>query len=233
MWIKICANTNLDDASLAAELGADALGFVFAPSSRRVTAQQVAAITSQLPAAIERIGVFDTLDTEEIASMARIAGLTGAQLHGGFSPRAIAALKAQLPGLRVVQTAHWNDGGQADGAFSQQVVELNAAEGIDAVLIDSRTATASGGTGVPFDWNAARKALCAPGHKRLIVAGGLNPGNVQQAIALLEPWGVDVATGVELRPGQKDPEKLAAFIANARQATVLGLQAGYVRFSGK
>ncbi len=233
MWIKICANTNLDDASLAAELGANALGFVFAPSSRRVTAQQVAAITSQLPAAIEKIGVFGTLDAEEIASMVRIAGLTGVQLHGGFSQRAIAALKAQLPSLRVVQTAHWNNDGQVDEAFSQQVVELNAAEGIDAVLIDSRTAAASGGTGVTFDWDAARKALSAPGHKRLIVAGGLNPGNVQQAIALLEPWGVDVATGVESSPGRKDPEKLAAFIANARQATVLGLQAGYVRFSGK
>jgi phosphoribosylanthranilate isomerase len=233
MWIKICANTNLADATLAAELGADALGFVFAPSSRRVTAQQVAAITPHLPAAIEKIGVFATLDAEEIATMIRIAGLTGVQLHGGFSPRAIAALKAQLPGLRVIQTAHWDNDGQTDVAFSQEVVELNAAEGIDAVLIDSRTATASGGTGVAFDWNEARKALAAPGHKRLIVAGGLNPSNVQQAIALLEPWGVDVATGVESRPGQKDPEKLTEFIANARRATVLGLQAGYVRFSGK
>jgi phosphoribosylanthranilate isomerase len=233
MWIKICANTNLDDAALAVELGADALGFVFAPSSRRVTAQQVAAITPHLPATIEKIGVFDTLDAEEIASTVRLTGLTGAQLHGGFSPRAIAALKAQLPSLRIIQTTHWNHDGHSAEAFSQQLVELHAAANIDAVLIDSRTATASGGTGVPFDWNAAGKALSAPGHKRLIVAGGLNPGNVQQAIALLEPWGVDVATGVEARPGRKDPEKLAAFIANARHATVLGLQSGYVRFSGK
>jgi phosphoribosylanthranilate isomerase len=237
MWIKICANTNLDDAVLAVELGADALGFVFAPSSRRVTAQQVAAITAQLPATVEKIGVFDTLDSEEIASMVRIAGLTGAQLHGGFSggisARGIAALKTQLPGLRIIQTAHWKDEGQSTAEFSQQLVEINETAGIDAVLVDSRTASASGGTGVTFDWNAARKALFAPGHKRLIVAGGLNPGNVQQAIALLQPWGVDVASGVESRPGQKDPEKLAAFIAEARQATVLDLQAGSVRFAGK
>ena len=102
MWIKICANTNLDDAALAVELGADALGFVFAPSSRRVTAQQVAAITAELPAAVEKIGVFGTLDFEEIASMVRIAGLTGAQLHGGFSARGIAALKTQLDRKSVV-----------------------------------------------------------------------------------------------------------------------------------
>lgn len=236
MWIKICANTNLDDAVLAVELGADALGFVFAPSSRRVTAQQVAAITQQLPAGVEKIGVFDTLDFEEIASMVRIAGLTGAQLHGGFSgisARGIAALKTQLPQLRIIQTAHWKDEGQSAGEFSEQLLEINQTSGIDAVLVDSRTANASGGTGVAFDWNAARKALATPGHKRLIVAGGLNPGNVQQAIALLQPWGVDVASGVESRPGRKDPEKLAAFITNARQATVLDLQVGAVRFAGK
>lgn len=220
MWIKICANTNLDDAVLAVELGADALGFVFAPSSRRVTAQQVAAITAQLPATIEKIGVFDTLDFEEIASMVRIAGLTGAQIHrgfsGGFSAKGIAALKIQLPQLRIIQTTHWKDEGQSAVEFSQQLVEINETAGIDAVLVDSRTANASGGTGVAFDWSAARKALAAPGHKRIIVAGGLNPDNVHQAIALLQPWGVDVASGVESRPGKKDPEKLAAFIACAR-----------------
>lgn len=233
MWIKICANTNLDDAALAVELGADALGFVFAPSSRRVTAQQVAAITPHLPARIEKIGVFGTLDFEEIASMVRIAGLTGAQLHGGFSAGGIAALKTQLPTLRIIQTAHWKDEGQSAGEFSQQLAEINETASIDALLVDSRTANASGGTGVVFDWNAARKALFAPGHKRLIVAGGLNPGNVQQAIALLQPWGVDVASGVESSPGQKDPEKLAAFILNARQAPVLDLQSSAVRFAGK
>jgi phosphoribosylanthranilate isomerase len=237
MWIKICANTNLDDAVLAVELGADALGFVFAPSSRRVTAQQVAAITPQLPASVEKIGVFDTLDFEEIASMVRIAGLTGAQLHSGFSggvsARGIVALKTQLPQLRIIQTTHWKDEGQSADEFSQQLAEINQTAGIDAFLVDSRTANASGGTGVAFDWNASRKALSAPGHKRLIVAGGLNPGNVQQAIALLQPWGVDVASGVESCPGKKDAEKLAAFITNARQAPVLDLQASAVRFAGK
>jgi phosphoribosylanthranilate isomerase len=220
MWIKICANTNLDDASLAAELGADALGFVFAPSKRRVTAEQVAAITLHLPAAVEKIGVFYTLDPEEIVSAVRIGGLTGVQLHGGFSPDVIGSIKAQLPRIRIIQTAHWKNEGQTADAFSQQLAELQVAKNIDAVLVDSRTATASGGTGVAFDWNAARDSLLALEPVRLIVAGGLNPANVQQAIAVLRPWGVDVASGVESVPGRKDPEKLAAFIANARQTGI-------------
>lgn len=220
MWIKICANTNLDDASLAAELGADALGFVFAPSPRRVTAEQVAAITPHLPAAVEKIGVFYSLDAEEIVSAVRIGGLTGAQLHGNFSRDVIGAIKAQLPQLRIIQTTHWKNEGQTADAFSQQLAELRGAKNIDAVLVDSRTATASGGTGVAFDWNAARQTLSALEPVRLIVAGGLNAANVQQAIAVLRPWGVDVASGVESVPGRKDREKLAAFIANARQTGI-------------
>jgi phosphoribosylanthranilate isomerase len=220
MWIKICANTNLEDALLAAELGADALGFVFAPSKRRVTAEQVAAITPHLPAAIEKIGVFSTLDPEEIVTAVRTGGLTGAQLHGDLSPGLIDEIKAQLPRLRIIQTTHWRNEGQTAEAFSQQLVGLRVAKNIDAVLVDSRTATASGGTGVAFDWTAARDPLSALGEMRLIVAGGLNPGNVQQALAVLRPWGVDVASGVESIPGLKDPEKLAAFIANVRQAGI-------------
>ena len=217
MWIKICANTNLDDASLAAELGADALGFVFARSSRQVTAAQVGAITPRLPSAIEKIGVFSSLDPDEIVAAVRIAGLTGVQLHGGFSATVIARIRAQLPRLRIIQTTHWKSEGQTADTFSAQLTELKAATEIDAVLVDSRTPTASGGTGVVFDWSAARQSLSALEPKRLIVAGGLNPENVRQAITTLRPWGVDVASGVESSPGRKDPEKLAAFIANARQ----------------
>lgn len=217
MWIKICANTNLEDASLAAELGADALGFVFARSSRQVTAAQVGAIAPHLPSAVEKIGVFSSLDPDEIVAAARIAGLTGVQLHGGFSATVIAGIKTQLPLLRIIQTAHWRSEGQSADVFSAQLTELKAATEIDAVLVDSRTATASGGTGVTFDWSAALQSLSALEPMRLIVAGGLNPENVRQAITKLRPWGVDVASGVESSPGRKDPEKLAAFIANARQ----------------
>ena len=221
MWIKICANTNLADATLAAELGADALGFVFAPSKRRVTPEQVAAITPHLPAGVEKIGVFYTLDAEEILSAVSVAGLTGVQLHGEFSRGLIDALVGRVPGLRVIQTVHWKTDGmdaRTADAFAQQLDALRATPRVDAVLVDSRTATASGGTGIAFDWNAARNALAAAEPLRLVVAGGLTPENVGEAIAVLQPWGVDVASGVELSPGRKDPARLAAFLANARQA---------------
>lgn len=233
MWIKICANTNLDDALLSVELGADALGFVFAPSTRKVTAEQVAAITSRLPATVEKIGVFSTQDSVEIASTIRAAGLTGAQLHSSYNPDLIAALASEFPGLRLIQTIHWNVASSesgAEAATSQSakpeiiakpemaaLSQLKANEQISAVLVDSRTATASGGTGVAFDWKAAQRNLAALAPKSLIVAGGLNPENVQQAIAVLHPWGVDVASGVETIPGRKDPSRLKSFLSNARK----------------
>jgi phosphoribosylanthranilate isomerase len=217
MWIKICGNTNLEDARLAVELGADAVGFVFGESKRRVTAGQVAEITRQLPVEIAKIGVFQTQDFEEIAGTIREAGLTGAQLHTGFSPKLIVALREEFPGtLFVIQTTHWKTEGQTAEGLRSELELLRTAEGIDAAMIDSRTATAAGGTGVAFDWKAAKAALAGLGELPLVVAGGLTPENVGEAIAVLHPWGVDVVTGVEAQPGRKDPEKLAAFIRVAR-----------------
>jgi phosphoribosylanthranilate isomerase len=217
MWIKICANTNFEDANLAVSLGADALGFVFAPSARQVTAAQVAAITYRLPDGVEKIGVFATSDVDEIAEAIHVAGLTGAQLHREFSPFLVDALAARLPGLRIIQTSHFNVGlGVGADSSGASFSTLRDAQNVAAVLIDSRTATASGGTGQTFDWAAARQSLVDLGSKPLIVAGGLNAGNVQEAIAVLQPWGVDVASGVEAEPGRKDPQKLADFIRKAR-----------------
>ena len=108
MWVKICANTNLEDAKLAAQLGADAVGFVFAPSKRQVTAEQVAAIVSELPVPLEKIGVFATHDAEEIAGIVRATGLTGAQLHGGFDAELARRLRVLLgDDLTIIQTLHW------------------------------------------------------------------------------------------------------------------------------
>src|SRR5450756_3186084 len=117
MWIKICSNTNLKDAALAAELGADALGFVFAASPRRVTAAQVAAITSQLPAGVEKIGVFDAPDGNAIVRTVREAGLTGIQIHSEFSSDLISGLREEFPDHRIIQTAHWTYQGQSVTAF--------------------------------------------------------------------------------------------------------------------
>jgi phosphoribosylanthranilate isomerase len=219
LWIKICANTSLDDALLAVEAGADALGFVFAPSPRRVTAAEVASIVSHLPATVEKIGVFVDASLSEIYATVRQCGLTGVQLHFDADPELPAKLRERLaPELRILQVVH----------FGAETAEENAAQlarhirnpHIDGVLVDSRTGVAVGGTGVAFDWAVARKTLFqnAEARKRLIAAGGLNPKNVAQAIATLRPWGVDVASGVESAPGRKDPRKVRAFVAQARAA---------------
>jgi phosphoribosylanthranilate isomerase len=217
VWVKICGNTSLADAQLAAEAGADAVGFVFAPSPRRVTAAQVAAITLHLPAEIEKIGVFVDADFAEIAQTVEQAGLTGVQLHAGGDGDLAERLRAEFgPDRRLLQVIHFG----ADAAE-----ELRAARGnrhIDGILVDSRTAAAVGGTGVAFDWEAARATIFSSEHGlKLIAAGGLTPANVAQAVAILRPWGVDVASGVEATPGRKDPEKVRAFIRNCRAAGFL------------
>jgi phosphoribosylanthranilate isomerase len=227
MWIKICGNTNLDDAQMAAELGADAVGFVFAPSVRQVTPAEVALITPHLPASIERVGVFpevtaDDAGAEEIARAAQQAGLTAVQLHGGVSLPLLKRLHQLLAGrIQIVQTVHWQVNADTDNgaSISHQLSEISEQGLAGRVLIDSKVGQATGGTGIPFDWDAARSVFAHPaGELRLIVAGGLRPDNVTEAIRRLDPWGVDVSSGVEAMPRRKSPEKLAAFISNARKA---------------
>lgn len=222
MWIKICANTNLDDAQMAAELGADAIGFVFAPSRRRVTAKDVAQITPHLPAGVERVGVFDSLYAEEIAAAVREAGLTTVQLHGGGELVLAKRLNEFFEGkVKIIQTVHWavEEGSESAKAVRQRLDAIEAGSVIDRVLIDSKVGQATGGTGVSFDWAAARQVLTGGGSRlKMIVAGGLRPENVAHAISELNPWGVDVASGVEKSPGRKGREKLSEFIQNARAA---------------
>jgi len=218
MWIKICANTNLDDAQLAAELGADAVGFVFAPSPRRVTAAEVARITPHLPEGLECVGVFPALEAQQIAGIAQECGLDTVQLHGGVNLELVRQLDEIFNGqVKLIQTVHWQvDGGAGSAAVVAEQLRQIDADGIAArVLIDAKVGPDLGGTGVSFDWNAARATLADTGLK-LIVAGGLRPDNVADAIRRLNPWGVDVASGVEQSPGRKSPEKLAAFIRAAR-----------------
>ena len=192
-------------------------GLCLGRASAQVTAEQVAGITKHLPVQLAKIGVFQTQDFDEIAGTIREAGLTGAQLHGGFSPELIAALREEFAGaLFVIQTTHWKNEGQTADVLRSELGRCARLRGIDAAMIDSRTATAAGGTGIAFDWNAARSALAALGELPLIVAGGLTPANVGEAIAVLDPWGVDVVTGVEAQPGRKDPVKLAEFMRMAR-----------------
>jgi phosphoribosylanthranilate isomerase len=218
LWVKICGNTSLADAQLAADAGADAVGFVFAPSPRRVTPEQVAAIAPHLPASIEKIGVFVDSSFDTIAAAIGQCGLTGVQLHAVALESQAAKLRQRFgASLRIIQVLHFGE------ESAQGLHTVEADPNIDALLIDSRTATAVGGTGIAFDWHSARTQIFADhGNLRLIAAGGLRPENVAQAIAILNPWGVDVASGVEASPGRKDPAKLRAFVTNARsQASIL------------
>ncbi|HME57621.1 MAG TPA: phosphoribosylanthranilate isomerase [Terracidiphilus sp.] len=217
IWIKICGNTSLEDALLAAEAGADAVGFVFAPSPRRVTAEQVAAIVPRLPATVERIGVFVDAGVEEIVSTVKACGLTGVQLHFDAEPELPARLRERLGAeVRILCMIHFDE--QTAAQCAARLAEYESNPYVDAVLVDSRTTTATGGTGTTFDWAAAQKALFhrAGEKKRLIAAGGLCPANVAEAIATLRPWGVDVVTGVEAAPGRKDAARVREFIACAR-----------------
>ena len=239
LWIKICGNTSLEDALLAAEGGADAVGFVFAPSPRRVTVEPVAAIVPHLPTTVEKIGVFVDAEFDEIVATVQICGLTGVQLHFEAEPELPARLRKQLgPKLRILQVVYFDaeqaakrSGFVSGRGFSRtaSIAETKGAlaleacfrdPSIDAILADSCTATAVGGSGVPFDWAEARETLFQnlEARERLVVAGGLNPENIAEAIATLRPWGVDVASGVEAAPGRKDPAKVREFVARARAA---------------
>jgi phosphoribosylanthranilate isomerase len=221
MWVKICGNTNLEDAAMAAKLGANAVGFVFAASKRQVTVAQVAAMTANLPDGVEKVGVFDAHDPDLIANAAQVAGLTAVQLHGGFDEELLEHMPEILaPRVQIIQTLHWTLGDASSSSRIAQELERLAALGIaDRVLIDSKVGAAGGGTGVAFEWAKAREVFAsAPDCLRLILAGGLKPENVGQAIGELRPWGVDVCSGVEAAPGRKDPVRLAQFIENAHAA---------------
>jgi phosphoribosylanthranilate isomerase len=216
LWIKICGNTSAADALLAVDSGADAVGFVFASSPRHVTESEVAGIVARLPKTIETIGVFVDAGAEEIYSAVRMCHLTGVQLHWDSAPDLPARLKSRLgQQLRVLRVLHFGDG------LAERAAELAAAyekdPNADGLLIDSRSAAAAGGTGLAYDWKRAAKTIFKNANARkLIVAGGLTPQNVGEAIAALQPWGVDVVSGVEAEPGRKDPLKVREFVKRAR-----------------
>jgi phosphoribosylanthranilate isomerase len=224
MWVKICANTNLDDARAAVYAGADAVGFVFAKSKRQVTAELVADIVTQLPAAIEKVGVFNTDDPYEVEHFVSCCGLTAAQLHSDFDAEMVQLLSQESGGeLKIIQTVQYevdaSDRAAADESFATQLRSASAEPAVWAILIDAAMAGRSGGLGVAFDWQHVgallREAQMGTA-KRVILAGGLDAGNVQAAIAALSPWGVDVASGVEASPGRKDRAKVRAFLAAAK-----------------
>lgn len=217
MWVKICGITSVEDARIAAEAGADAIGLVFAESPRRVALEEAYKIVQQAPKAVEKIGVFVDAGFEEILSAVKYARLTGVQLHGDESGELAQRIceRAALVGLqlRVVRVIRCGTNAVRLG-FDLRLPETG---GQQTFLVDSRVEGKHGGTGVAFDWRAAREMFQgANANCRLVVAGGLTPQNVGKAIAILRPWGVDVSSGVESAPGRKDSQRVIEFVRAAR-----------------
>jgi phosphoribosylanthranilate isomerase len=199
MFVKICGTTSEDDALLATALDTDALGFIFAPSKRQVHPETVRDILKRLPREVHTVGVFRDEKPERVLEIMNHTGLHGVQLHGSEPASEAAWLRERVQ--FVIQA--FAAGDPALAAASDSAADL--------ILIDSPNP----GSGKVFDW---RLAEGAPRGKRMILAGGLTPENVGEAIHRVRPWGVDVVTGVEESPGRKDARKLREFIANARAA---------------
>lgn len=191
----MCGITNTEDALAAVELGADALGFVFAPSPRQVTRQQVADIVAKVPPFVSKVGVFVDSSPQEVTEILQSCGLDLAQLHGSESPGVCQAL---LP--RVIKAFRVKD---------ESVLELLPRYKASAYLLDSYHEALKGGTGRSFNWGIARKAKR---YGLVVLSGGLSPENVRQAITEVQPFAVDASSGVESRPGVKDHAKLRAFL---------------------
>ena len=202
--IKICGITNLEDALLAAELGADALGFIFYPPSPRAIAPDAArAIIAQLPPLVTTVGVFVDEDAATVKELAAQVGLDWLQLHGKETPEYCRGL-----GRRIIKVFRIQDENSLSGLAAYREV-------VQGLLLDTYKKGQVGGTGETFNWDLAREARQ---YGPIILAGGLTPANVVRAIAAAQPQAVVVASGVEARPGKKDPEKLKAFFAAVKGA---------------
>ena len=199
--IKICGITNLEDAVLASDLGVDALGFVFSKSPRKINAEKAEEIISQMPPFLSIVGVFVNESDEIVKHVSRRCKLNVLQFHGdedpeylkGFHRKIIKAFRIKTEAdLKTIPNYH-----------------------VHTYLLDSRVEGKRGGTGVAFDWNLAVKAKT---YGRIILSGGLTPENVAEAIRVVQPYAVDVSTGVESSPGKKDAGKLKAFVEAVHRA---------------
>jgi phosphoribosylanthranilate isomerase len=202
VFVKICGITTEDDALLAVAMGADAVGFVFAPSTRQVHPRRVRDIVPRIPPEVLAIGVFKATPPDQVVEMLDEAGLRAAQLHDIARPEDCRDVAARVPNVIAAF--------RAGDPRLDRVVEYGA----DAILVDSPVP----GSGQVFDWSVLDGAERG---QRLILAGGLTPENVGDAIDVVRPWGVDVSTGVEQRPGHKDPAKVRRFVLHARHAAAL------------
>jgi phosphoribosylanthranilate isomerase len=216
-WVKICGITNLEDALHAVEAGADALGFVFYEKSpRKAEVGTAREIIRELPDDIEKVGVFVDHEPEQVREIVLQTGLTTVQLHGKRLLERVWSEKLpveQSLGVRKMIPVIPGDSLKDRGVL----ISEGAHDIVFALLFDSQSNGNMGGTGTTFDWRGTRAMVQVISLKiPVIVAGGLTALNVAEAIRLLQPFGVDVSSGVEARPGKKDPAKVNAFIQAVR-----------------
>ena len=200
--VKVCGITNREDARQAVDLGADALGFIFHPASPRYIAPEAAArIIRDLPPFVASVGVFVDASVLRVRSLVRNCLLSAVQFHGEETP----AYCGGFP-VKVIK-AFRVKGTRLPRGLSRFVV--------DAILLDTFRSGVPGGTGQVFDWDVAKRAKR---YGRIILAGGLNPANVRDAVQAVRPFAVDVSSGVEAFPGKKDPKLLEEFFLRVRRA---------------
>jgi phosphoribosylanthranilate isomerase len=193
MFVKICGITRIEDALAACDLGASALGFVFWPKSPRlVDAERARLIIEALPEHVETVGVFVNQDAREVNDIADRAGLTAVQLHGEETPAYASGIRR-----RVIKSIALEHGERAAPGWPDEVLWL----------LDTYDRERRGGTGVMVDWSAAARVAAS---RKVLLAGGLSPDNVADAIGRVRPYGIDVSSGVEARPGVKDLVRLKA-----------------------
>lgn len=202
--VKICGITNTDDAFMAAEAGADALGYVFAPGSpRQVAPATVAGIIKELPPFVTNVGVFVNESVERVSEIAMRAGVDMVQLHGDED-----ADYCSMMEFPVIKAVRVGSAGDLEGLGAYDVA---------AFLLDTYKEGVSGGTGETFDWDIADSNE-ARGLGRLILSGGLTPDNVIEAVRKVTPYCLDASSGVESEPGRKDHQKVREFIEKVRCA---------------
>jgi phosphoribosylanthranilate isomerase len=198
--IKICGITNEEDGLAAAKFGADALGFVFAPSPRRISVERAREIIKVLPPLVQTVGVFVNEDPEKVLSTAAACGLDILQFHGDESAAYCSSFDRRV--IKAVRLQSRDD-------LDKLSKYVNV---VDALLLDTYVANKLGGTGITFDWKLAVEARR---YGRIILAGGLNPENVAAAISMVKPYAVDASSGLEQSPGAKDHEKMVQFMREA------------------
>ena len=205
MRVKICGITNLEDALLSVDAGADALGFIFYKGSPRcINPDEARAIVSTLPPFLTIVGVFVDEEIERVIDVAEYVGLTAIQLHGNESPEYCSRLSR-----RIIKTLKVPESGSIEDLFRS----ISDYHNISAILLDTYIRGKEGGTGRVFDWDIA---IEAKRYGRIILAGGLTPENVADAIERVKPYGVDVCSGVESEVGRKSPQRLRDFINRAK-----------------